>query len=80
MKKRVLVGREDPEGMPGDVVWEPEHEENPDDTTKVWIGKVRFVIGLYRPQDTGAYLITIGAYYAALDVLYSSRTTRPGFI
>jgi DNA-directed RNA polymerase II subunit RPB2 len=40
MKKRVLIGREDPDGMPGDIAWEPEHEESPEDTTKVWIGKV----------------------------------------
>lgn len=39
MKKRVLVGREDPDGMPGDIAWEEEHGDN-DDTTKVWIGKV----------------------------------------
>ena len=41
MKKRVLIGREDPNGVPGDILWEPEHEETADDTTKVWIGKVR---------------------------------------
>lgn len=40
MTKKVLVGREDPEGMPGDIIWEREHEESPEDTTKVWIGKV----------------------------------------
>jgi DNA-directed RNA polymerase II subunit RPB2 len=40
MTKRVMIGREDPEGMPGDIVWEREHEESPEDTTKVWIGKV----------------------------------------
>ena len=40
MKKRVLKGREDNNGMPGDIVWEPVQEENPEDTAKVWIGKV----------------------------------------
>ena len=25
--------------MPGDIVWEPVQEENPEDTAKVWIGK-----------------------------------------
>lgn len=38
MRKRVLVGREDPDG--GDVSWEAEQEDSPEDTTKVWIGKV----------------------------------------
>jgi len=40
MKKRVLIGREDPDGMPGDIAWEGERDEGPDDATKVWIGKV----------------------------------------
>ncbi|KAJ7170073.1 DNA-dependent RNA polymerase II second largest subunit [Mycena filopes] len=44
MKKRVLVGREDPEGMPGDVAWETEQDDNPEDTTKVWIGKVPIML------------------------------------
>lgn len=43
MTKRVLIGREDPEGMPGDIIWEREHQESPEDTTKVWIGKVCIV-------------------------------------
>jgi DNA-directed RNA polymerase II subunit RPB2 len=40
MKKRVLIGREDPDSMTGDMIWEHEHGESPDDTRKVWIGKV----------------------------------------
>lgn len=40
MKKKVMIGREDPD-VPGEIAWEQEHEENPQDTTKVWIGKVR---------------------------------------
>jgi DNA-directed RNA polymerase II subunit RPB2 len=39
MKKRVLVGRDSADGT-GDVAWEAEHDNNPDDSTKVWIGKV----------------------------------------
>lgn len=39
MKKRVLVGREDPD-VPGDIQWETEQDDNPDDGTKIWIGKV----------------------------------------
>lgn len=41
MKKRVLVGREDPDGVPGDIAWEAEQDDSHEDTTKVWIGKVR---------------------------------------
>ena len=48
MKKRTLVGREDPESTTGDLVWEQEHDETPEDTRKVWIGKVRLV----RPYHT----------------------------
>lgn len=44
MRKRTLLGREDPDGAPGDVVWETESEEVADDTKKVWIGKVRLCV------------------------------------
>lgn len=44
MKKRTLLGREDPDGAPGDIIWEPESEESPDDTRKVWIGKVPIML------------------------------------
>jgi len=40
MKKRVLLGREDPDGAPGDISWEAEQDDSQEDTTKVWIGKV----------------------------------------
>lgn len=40
MRKRVLVGREDPEGKQGEVKWEPESEQMDQEPTKVWIGKV----------------------------------------
>jgi DNA-directed RNA polymerase II subunit RPB2 len=38
MKKKVLIGREEADG---EMQWEEEHIEHPEDTTKVWIGKVR---------------------------------------
>lgn len=41
MRKRVLVGREDPD-TGGDMQWVAEHEDSPEDSTKVWIGKVCF--------------------------------------
>ncbi|KAI0669738.1 DNA-dependent RNA polymerase II second largest subunit [Trametes maxima] len=44
MKKRVLLGREDPESATGDMIWETEHDDNPDDTRKVWIGKVPIML------------------------------------
>ncbi|OBZ78747.1 DNA-directed RNA polymerase II subunit RPB2 [Grifola frondosa] len=44
MKKRVLVGREDPDSMTGDMMWEPEQQESPEDTRKVWIGKVPIML------------------------------------
>lgn len=40
MKKRVMVGREDPDSVTGDIVWEAEADETPEDIRKVWIGKV----------------------------------------
>ncbi|KAI0347765.1 DNA-directed RNA polymerase II, subunit 2 [Trametopsis cervina] len=44
MKKRVLIGREDPDSVTGDMIWEPEHEQSPEDTRKVWIGKVPIML------------------------------------
>lgn len=40
MTKKVSVGRPDPNGVPGDVVWEDENHGAPEEPTKVWIGKV----------------------------------------
>ncbi|KAI0639575.1 DNA-dependent RNA polymerase II second largest subunit [Trametes polyzona] len=44
MKKRVLLGREDPDSATGDMIWETEHDDNPEDTRKVWIGKVPIML------------------------------------
>ncbi|PSS05448.1 hypothetical protein PHLCEN_2v3828 [Hermanssonia centrifuga] len=44
MKKRVLLGREDPDSLTGDMIWEQEHDESPEDTRKVWIGKVPIML------------------------------------
>ncbi|THV07642.1 DNA-dependent RNA polymerase II second largest subunit [Dendrothele bispora CBS 962.96] len=44
MRKRVMVGREDPDGVPGDVVWETEHDSGLDEGAKVWIGKVPIML------------------------------------
>ena len=40
MRKRVLLGREDPDSATGDMIWETEQEDREEDTRKVWIGKV----------------------------------------
>lgn len=40
MKKRVLVGREDHEGAPGDIAWEETEENTGENSAKIWIGKV----------------------------------------
>ncbi|TIC65629.1 beta and beta-prime subunits of DNA dependent RNA-polymerase [Wallemia mellicola] len=42
MKKRVLVQVEDDET--GDLIWVPEFDEEHDETTKVWIGKVPIML------------------------------------
>ena len=51
MRKRVLLGREDPEGVPGDVIWEAEGHDNPEDATKVWIGKASTVAYEHATRD-----------------------------
>ncbi|RPD55893.1 DNA-dependent RNA polymerase II second largest subunit [Lentinus tigrinus ALCF2SS1-6] len=44
MKKRVLVGREDPDSATGDMLWETEQDDSADDIRKVWIGKVPIML------------------------------------
>ncbi|KAG6832563.1 DNA-dependent RNA polymerase II [Tricholoma furcatifolium] len=44
MKKRVLVGRESSDGMPGDIEWQAEQGDGPEESTKVWIGKVPIML------------------------------------
>jgi DNA-directed RNA polymerase II subunit RPB2 len=40
--RKFSVGREDPDGQPGDMIWETELEDKPPlEHNKVWIGKVR---------------------------------------
>jgi DNA-directed RNA polymerase II subunit RPB2 len=40
--RKFSIGREDPDGQPGDMVWETELEDRPPlENNKVWIGKVR---------------------------------------
>lgn len=41
MRKRVLIGHDDPDSATGEIQWELEQPESADDTAKVWIGKVR---------------------------------------
>nr|QMV83133.1 RNA polymerase subunit 2 [Ganoderma sp. TQC-2021a] len=43
MKKRVLIGREDHDGN-GDMIWEVQRDDDPEDTRKVWIGKVPIML------------------------------------
>jgi DNA-directed RNA polymerase beta subunit len=40
--RKFSIGREDPDGQPGDMIWETELEDKPPlENNKVWIGKVR---------------------------------------
>lgn len=77
MKKRVLVGREDPDGVPGDIAWEAEQDDSQEDTTKVWIGKVSI---LHVSVAFAIFKCLTGPYHAALYLLYSARFTGPGFV
>lgn len=77
MRKRVLVGREDPD-TPGEVAWEAEREDNPDDVSKACLGRVPIMLrstfcilrglqdqDLYDlnecPYDSGGYFIINGS-------------------
>ena len=69
MKKRVMVGREDPDSLTGDMIWEQEHEETPEDTRKVWIGKVSPCF----PSDVYCSYVSsplLGPYYASVYFLH----------
>ena len=45
MKKRVLIGHEDPNSLTGDIIWEPENGEDHEDRVEnVQIGRVRYII------------------------------------
>ena len=72
MKKKVLIGREDPEGMPGDIAWETEQDDA--EPTKVWIGKVRYCNSL---QPLEFPIFGKGSHYVAVHVLYLARASRP---
>lgn len=69
MKKRVLVGRESADGMPGDIAWEAEHDDSPDEATKVWIGKVRNALDMMYVALTG-----VGADHASVHILHPPRS------
>lgn len=69
MKKRVLIGREDPDSLTGDMIWEAEQDDNPEDTRKVWIGKVRVPM----PAKLCVYPLMpmrAGSNYAAVFLLH----------
>jgi len=68
MKKRVMIGREDPDSLTGDMLWEQEYEENPEDTRKVWIGKV---CRLARRNEMHPYDYASGSHYASVLFLHS---------
>ncbi|KAF4573157.1 DNA-dependent RNA polymerase II [Pleurotus pulmonarius] len=77
MRKKVMIGREDPD-VPGEITWAQEHGERAEDATKVWIGKVPIMLrstfcilrdlqdqDLYDlnecPYDSGGYFIINGS-------------------
>jgi DNA-directed RNA polymerase II subunit RPB2 len=73
MRKRVLVGRESADGT-GDIAWEAEHDDKPDDSTKVWIGKVCGSLSI-----SGGHSVTFtGSHHAPVNLLHPSGATRPG--
>ena len=76
MSKRVLVGQADPNSATGEMVWEQESAPTPDDSKKVWIGKVS--TSVYRRRCTILPSDATGPYHVAINLLYSSRPPRPG--
>ncbi|KAI0756840.1 DNA-dependent RNA polymerase II second largest subunit [Daedaleopsis nitida] len=60
MKKRILLGREDPDSATGDMMWDVEQEDRDADAKKVWIGKELFDLNEC-PYDSGGYFIINGS-------------------
>lgn len=73
MKKRVLVGREDPDSATGDMLWETEQDDSPEDVRKVWIGKVR---SSALSAERRPFMPLLGSNHAPVHVLYSPRAGR----
>ena len=76
MKKRVLVGREDPDSATGDMLWETEQDDGPDHSSKVWIGKVRIVFNHSLARLDPFMLVHVGSHYAAFHLLHSTWIRR----
>ena len=74
MKKRVLVGREDPDSATGDMLWETEQEDSSKDVTKVWIGKV--CASTHSPKSFASCRVA-GSNYAPVYLLYPAWFGRP---
>jgi DNA-directed RNA polymerase II subunit RPB2 len=55
MRKRTLLGREDPDGAAGDIVWREEPGDAAEDSRKVWIGKVCRGLPWYQPAALTYY-------------------------
>lgn len=73
MKKRVLIGREDQDGS-GDMIWEVQRDDDPEDTRKVWIGKVCH--NTVKILDVCLTVLGSGAHYVAIHVLHPPRAWR----
>ena len=71
--RKFSIGREDPDGQPGDMMWETELEDKPQpDNPKVWIGKVRSLLG----RTELCADMPAAAHHATLDVLHFVRPRR----
>lgn len=75
MRKRVLVGREDPDSATGDMMWDVEQEDTLDEARKVWIGKVCIIyIAASRKCLFNTY--GVGPHHAPVHILYPPRPWR----
>ena len=73
MKKRNLVEREGRGRATGDMLWETEHNDGPDHSSKMCqIEKVRIVLLPFPAQLESFILIHVGSHYAAFHLLHST--------
>jgi hypothetical protein len=76
--RKFSIGREDPDGQPGDMTWETELEDKPPlENNKVWIGKVRdplVFLEISKPNLLAA------PYHAPFIILHPVGPGREGTI
>lgn len=77
MRKRVMVGREDPDSATGDMLWHTEHDDH-ENAMKVWIGKV--CLHYNRSVSVFFTVLCAGSHHASVNILHSPWARGSGAV